>query len=62
MSWLYCSIPQKLQEYIQSYIYEIHVRLHLLNFLAYIGVCEEGGESEAGRKEHYKAKKSWLGR
>ena len=33
-----------------------------LNFPAYFRVCEEGGESEAGRKEHYKAKKSWLGR
>jgi len=33
-----------------------------LNFPAYFGVCEEGGESEAGRKEHYKAENSWLGR
>jgi hypothetical protein len=34
----------------------------ILNFPAYFRVCEKGGESEAGRKEHYKAKKSWLGR
>lgn len=52
MSWLYCSIPQKLQEYFQSYIYEIDVRLRLFEPSGVLwSLRGRGGESEAGRKE-----------
>lgn len=52
MLWLYCGIPQKLQEHVHSYIYKTDVRLRLFELSDVLwSLRGRGGEGEAGRKE-----------